>query len=158
MADVGHTLHELCFTYPGGAISPQLTMPEELPMESNSQTPEIAHKFSFFFLITSWWHRCQLPFGWFPVLLGIGGTGGRMALHAPKESDPELGVAERDVLQAHVAPICSHWTTEAASPGRSQVTVLGTWGHWAAEGRTPALQWNTSPLLSSGSCCCVSDT
>lgn len=87
-------------------------MPEVVPMESKLQTPEIAHNISFFFLISSCWNRCQLPFGWFPVLLGIHGVDGeRCCIH------PELSVAECDVLQAHIAPVCPHWTTKAASQG-----------------------------------------
>lgn len=43
-----------------------------------------------------------------------------------------------------------------SKPGRWkglwQVTVLGTWGHLSWD---PTLQWKTSPLLFSGSCCCA---
>lgn len=160
MADVGHTLHELHFTYPGVAISPQVTVPEVLPVESKRQTPEMAHSVSFFFLMASSWHRCQLPFSCFPVLLGICGMGGEQHCMQGKREPQSVHCRAR----CAACSLCSHMSPldhRGSKPGRWQgwqVTVLGTRGHLSCRGEDPSPAMKYNPNLPLGSCCSVSDT
>lgn len=122
------TLHELCITYPGVLISPQVTMPEVLPMESKPQPPKIAQ---YFLLLPHHLMLAEVPASHWLVFSSPGRlrNGWRTSLHAPKEWDTELGIA----VWCAASSRCCHMSLldhrRSQLHCRQTVIVPGTWSH-----------------------------
>lgn len=125
-------------------------MPEVVPMESKLQTPEIAHNISSFFLISSCWNRCQLPFGWFPVLLGIHGVDGVAFTKRewPRAQCCRVWCAASSHCSC-MSPL-DHKSSKSGHWQDWQVTVFRTWGHWGCRGEDPSPAMQSQPTFAFG--------